>query len=146
MNRMPITSAPRTDLLNVLAYHLLEGKLGHKEFFFGFFNSGFPQDLRYWEFARLRNCNRAGCGLGECPFVFPSWSFNYEHQPVSAEAEHSTSLSAGLFFSLTQIQYEHLFVPDRQIPEIYGGQRLNKYASSKQLAENIFSFCKVIKS
>jgi len=145
MSRMPMIGDPRTDLLRKLAQHLDTGELGHEKFYFGFFNSGPSPRKRshYQDEPRLRRCNSAGCGLGECPFVFPEWHFNNEEQPVYRDIV-SSEISAGIFFDLDRIQYEHLFIPDRQIPYEYGGKTLTKYCTKEELAANIRIFCDFI--
>lgn len=136
----------KTSLLRTLADYLDGPKIGHDRFFFGFFNSGKSQATRdrLAAYPHLRRCNSAGCGIGECPFVFPGWHFNFAEQPVYQDYLDSAT-SAIKFFDLQHSEYEHIFVPDHQIPEQYGGIKLDKYATRYELAANIRAFCEAIK-
>lgn len=145
MSRMPMIGCPRTDLLRKLAEHLETGQLGHEKFFYGFFNSGYSARKRahYQDEPRLRACNSAGCGVGECPFIFSEWHFNYAEQPVYRDLV-SSEISAGIFFHIDVTQYEHLFIHGRQIPYKFGGKMLTKFCTKEELAGNIRIFCDLI--
>jgi hypothetical protein len=133
---------PYNHLLLRLADHLDTGKLGHAKFYFGFFNSGHP--YRHHDEKRWHNCAHAGCGLGECPFIFPAWYFNAEWLPV-INRETSPLHCAKIFFRLdNEGQAKHLFVPGFQKPELYGGKLLDKYASKEDVAKGIRDFCEHI--
>ncbi len=138
-----MNQTPRINLLLRLADHLDSGDLGHRKFYICFFNSGFPKNIRYQHEPRLKRCNNSGCGIGECPFVFPQWWFNEAEQPVYGNFENS-AVSACHFFGIDNWQYAHLFVQDRQIPEVYGGQKLTKEATASHMASNIRAFCSAI--
>jgi hypothetical protein len=138
-------ATPIIRLLLQLADHLEKGELGHKQFYIGCFNSGFPKNARFQHDPRLKRCNNKGCGLGECPFIFSQWWFNEAEQPVYGTLENS-HVSACKFFDLDNAQFEHLFVHDRQVIERYGGQRLTKEATPVQMASNIRAFCATIES
>ena len=145
MSKMPHYTLPRIDLLRRLAEHLETGQLGHERFYFGFFNYGYssPKRQHYLDQPRLKLCNSAGCGIGECPFIFPEWYFDYAEQPVYG-MHTSSEMSARGFFSLDTMEYQHLFVPDRQLPLRFGGERLTKEATKEQVAGNIWIFCEHI--
>lgn len=136
---------PQLDLLRQLADHLETGLLGHQEFYFGFFNSGYSQSVRSRHSInpRLKHCNKSGCGVGECPFVFPDWRFDFTGQPIFGGKTDGAS-SAQLFFQLDHWQYEHLFVPDQQDVERYGGEKLNKMIEKEVLAAHIRHFCELM--
>lgn len=124
-----------------LADHLEKGKLGHEKFYFGFYNSGNPAPgASRPDDPRLMRCGTTGCGIGECPFVFPEWYFNEQCQPVLTGHIHPEP-SALSWFELHICEYEHLFIHERQRTLRYGGIPLKKEASKEDLAANIRIFC-----
>lgn len=129
--------------LMALAAHLENGILGHDQFYFGHFNAGDPttKKQRFVD-PSLDRCGISGCAIGECPFIFPEWVFNNEWLPVLIGQPHPQP-SAMIWFDLSHaIEYEHLFVHDRQKPLRFGGCMLSKNASRGQLAANIIEFCR----
>jgi hypothetical protein len=132
--------------LEKLEQHLRRGKLAHKKFDFGCFNSDISFDYTYGEkeknYDSPRNiCGTAGCALGECPAVFKQWKF-VKDQVVLKNSPHGVHPFADArdFFGLDVDECEHLFNPDSQQPNIYGGKCLNDTASRIQVAANIRAF------
>lgn len=104
-----------------LAEHLETGKLGHKRFDFNVYNN-----------VSEPRCGTAGCAIGECPILFPSyWKWDYSGDPALRRGD-SKAYSA--FFEITQEEYKLLFIPSE---EPFG---LPPTATRKQVAKNIRDF------
>lgn len=118
-----------------LADHLEKGKLGHKRFDFSQYNNVLKPE-----------CGTAGCAIGECPIVFPSnWKFDERGAPVlkrfrRANPVFQTINSGEIFFDLDDNEFAHLFTPEQQLPDTYGGKILTSKATRKQVAANIRAF------
>jgi hypothetical protein len=116
-----------------LAKHLRSGKLGHKRFNFNTFNEGEKNE---------QGCGTTGCAIGECPIVFPKqWHFDAAKDPV-VRGELSCSDSGEVFFGISYMEFAHLFFPQGQDVEKYGGKFLEQNATPKQVAANIEAFVK----
>lgn len=139
----------RTDLLRQLADHLLNGKLGHEEFYFGSFNT---------IAINIENtCGTKGCAAGECPIIWPDqWRFakNRTVRLINNPIPSNTDvwLDLGHFFGLTPEMVLHLFVPSEgdedggftevyQIEDTFGGEILEYNATKEEVAKNIIIFC-----
>jgi hypothetical protein len=128
--------------LEKLATHLESGKLGHKKF-----------DFSVWNRTKDRNdaepysCGYAGCAIGECPIVFPrDWKFTGTGG-VGLKVDHDyEDEDAVTFFGITRSELYHLFVPDLQHIDLYGGKQLGVKATRKQVAKNIRIFIEKFKS
>lgn len=132
------------DRLLKMAKHLRDGNLGHKEFNFQFVNANeLGQEMR------TNGCGFMGCAIGENPIAFPkSWrfvkgvatltggKFDRDRWPCK-ELQHSEQ-----FYGLTPREAAHLFVPNDQNPDDFGGYRLHGGATAKQVARNIEIFVK----
>ena len=118
--------------LEKLAEHLESGQLGHEVFDFSTYNnSGEP------------SCGTAGCALGECPIIWPNkWRFDRDGAPIikSKPFPHS---SATVFFKIDSDEAGHLFYPNKQKPNLYGGKELDETATRYEVAANIREFIKV---
>ncbi len=115
--------------LHILYDHLMYGKLGHKKFDFRQFNSDTEN-----------KCGTAGCAIGECPVIWPEdWCFNAGGTPV---LNNSLWVRRSVFtwFDITESEYYHLFEPDSQDIEKYGGKNLVMTATREQVAANIKAF------
>lgn len=107
-----------------------------------------------------KTCGTAGCAVGELPYCFPqSFRFNEENlrQNTSRDliefqqgeqvqepnwcAFAADIYRAGCFFGLTQGEAGHLFIPDDQETELYGGDILDSLAGPHDVAQNIRQFC-----
>lgn len=136
---------PNYKRLEKLANHLLNGQLGHERFSFWIENTG-DYIKRYERNSRLRYCKTAGCALGECPFVFKEWGFNYHGLPtVISLPDALTKECAQVWFNINQDAVEHLFYPDEQMA-IFGGSKLHDHSTRKQVARNILRFIQKCKS
>lgn len=123
--------------LRKLADHLKKGKLGHKNFDFGSYNADVPDGAK---------CGTAGCALGECPFVFPrDWEFCgpfFGDLKLKSKPRDLAFNCAVEFFGVEFGEVFHLFYPNNQLPEKFGGIRLKHDATSKEVAANIYAFLK----
>ena len=132
----------RYDRLNKLATHLERGKLGHKKFDFSVYHQPNAPSLGPRKPTRREYCGTAGCAIGECPIAFPDdWYFNGRGDPVLRY--HSTEYicdDTSRFFGLNELQRRHLFVPNLQVPQVFGGKILRDRASRKDVAKNIRAF------
>ncbi|MES2212604.1 MAG: hypothetical protein V4490_05645 [Pseudomonadota bacterium] len=123
---------PNTERLRKLADHLLHGKLGHEKFDFSQYNN-----------TEENICGAAGCAIGECPIAFPDdWEFGSDGEPELMAGEE-TELSGKIYFNLDRSQYRHLFLPEDQDTEEFGGEWLSDSATKEQVAHNILEFCKL---
>jgi len=114
-----------------LMRHLRTGKLGHDRFDFGQYNN-----------AVAPKCGTAGCAIGECPVIWKSWIFTNSGDPVIKG--DACSLNSGQeWFGINAGEYRHLFMPDRQSLNLYGGKSLSRFATRRQVAANIEAFIKV---
>lgn len=128
------------ETLRNLGRFLMSGKLFNKEFFFGGFNFNkgskyAPQDKGTLVFG---DC---GCALTQCVGLFKDegWKFNKRGLPV-LNNESSSIKSAMIQFNITKEQAEHLFMPGKQKPHLYGGKVLDHSATQQDVARNIFAF------
>lgn len=122
--------------LTKLAEHLETGKLGHKIFDFSTYNAN-----RNGDDMGTARCGTAGCAIGECPIVFPDeWKFDKLGGIVLRSGDDHT-----VFFDITDEQYDHLFLPNDQDCETYGGEELGKDATRYQVAANIRAFIERVK-
>jgi hypothetical protein len=126
-----------------LADHLDSGKLIHKNFNFGGFNfSDGDGEVDPAITAEHPGCGTAGCALGECPAAFPGeWVFDSRALPVLKGSDHSAPLrSAAEFFSIDADEVDHLFWPNMQEPDVYGGVKCGSDAAPAVVASNIREF------
>jgi hypothetical protein len=93
-------------------------------------------------FEYLYRPNICGCAIGESCFLFRGWKLGEFDSPVLSKGNLNSQESANEFFGLTMEESNHLFYPNRQIPELYGGVMLIHSATRYQVAENIFAFLK----
>lgn len=127
-----------------LAEHLRHGKLGHRKFDFVTFNS-FEDKI-----PESKNvCGTNGCAVGECPVLFPdSWIFDYNGFPRLRELNERGHFvqnfsAAQKFFHLNPEECYHLFDPNNQVPEKFGGKHLDAFATKEEVAQNIEDFVKL---
>lgn len=139
--------------LTKLANHLLHGKLGHKVFDFGNFNT-FEEEMPEQP---LNICGTAGCAIGECPIVFPDdWEFDFDGSPGLKSPGCSGSLcGANSFFGLSALEVNLVFLPvaywDAEMPAWLDTLRnlqdppvgLPVTATKEQVGENILKFIKL---
>jgi hypothetical protein len=149
------------DRLLKLARHLEKGKLSHKTFDFRRFSM---QELPPEDPSDLENyCGTAGCAIGECPAVFPGeWEMVKLHNTIYPildqfptitrilkkddrpkdfySINNNTLKSIRRFFGLNESTADHLFAPNRQQCNEYGGKPLSGGATPVQVAKNLRSF------
>jgi hypothetical protein len=128
-----------------LAAHLRSGKLGHERFDFSVINADSSGDE-----LTHNGCGALGCAIGECPIAFPrQWVFKNGQPELRGFAvrygiwdDTPAFQCAPGFFGLDDLELNHLFVPNRQRPDIFGGKELGGSATAKQVAANIEAFVK----
>lgn len=141
-NAVPLTTGEKR--LLKLADHLEGGKLGHKKFYFGMWNT----DEELTQLA-TNGCGYAGCAIGECPAAFKrSWKWK-SGAPVliglrlPRDQQFDSFASAQKFFGLSMMEANHLFIPMRQFTNTLGGRELSRTATKTQVARNIRTFVKI---
>jgi len=111
---MPKFKAVFKKRLLKLAEHLETGKLGHKKFDFGKYNSEKDPHTE----VKPYSCGYAGCALGECPIVFPKlWQFSIDGTPALRTSNRDNAYLDGAresqeFFGITYNEAGALFVPN----------------------------------
>lgn len=121
------------DRLAKLAEHLEKGQLGHVRFDFSTIND-----------TESPHCGTAGCALGELPIVWPNlWSWNYAGLPTLKDVGESIFSGARIFFGLSSVETFHLFYPDEQLTDVYGGKDLDDNATRYEVAANIRAFIEI---
>jgi len=124
------------DRLLKLAAHIISDKVGHKEFNFNHYNTGFVDAI-------FNTCGTSGCAIGECPIAFPDeWLFSIGGMPILSSGHYGTEFSARKFFDLSEGDYEFLFLPNT-----YGvTYKFNKFglpptATAKMVSDRIIEYC-----
>lgn len=136
-----------------LAQHLENGELGHKNFDFSCFNRDLLSKGVKLKVSTPGSCGTNGCAIGELPIIFPEyWEFSYPHSNPQLNAKYKgrkwreSSCSgdiiedAQVFFNIDVLESLHLFMPDGQNPNDYGGKNLGDYATKEEVAQNIRDF------
>jgi len=123
-----------------LAEHLESGKLGHKKFNFSVYNCKMNYNDSPFE------CGYTGCAIGELPIIFSDeWSFSDNGMPnLIVDSSDYVSDDAMEFFDITLEQFSHLFSPDNQMPERFGGKHLSDNATRYDVADGIRSFIEAL--
>ncbi len=122
MNRLQ-----RDHLVTLMNHFAGDGPLGIQEF-----------TIR-WFLKIHDDGSTSGCGIGECPFVWPDEWVMTERQP-HISSEYSPIVSAAKWFGLNIHQTFHLFSYNAQDVETYGGVILTEESSRHDFAENIRIF------
>ncbi len=123
----------QTDRLKRLADHLVNGKLG--------------SDV--WNFAhrhKLIDGKIHGCAQGELPYVFPQWHFSKKGEIV-LQGTNDAYITVGLreFFGFPDDRHiTHLFCPNGQEVDIWGGRVLDHKASREDVANNIYEYIQAV--
>jgi hypothetical protein len=110
------------------------------KFWFGYYNSSTEND-----------CGTTGCLLGELPLIFPEkWRFDNRGDPNFIDTLRGdnflVSLQAMEFFGLSENQCYHLFYPNRQLIETYGGELLVESSTREEVIANLKIFIEKVKS
>lgn len=79
--------------------------------------------------------------IGESLFVFKEqWIVNEQGQIVWQYDRYQSIFSSAMsFYGLTEHQFQHLFIPEFQMPLLFGGERLDYVVHPKQIGENILA-------
>ena len=84
-----------------------------------------------------------GFALQDLPLIFEEWGYSPEGYPILKDRTELLIMdSAEKFFLLSDVEFMALFVPGRQIPNAYGGKKLNTNAQPIDIANNMFEFIK----
>jgi hypothetical protein len=138
--------------LEKLATHLESGKLGHAVFSFATVNEDVP---RITKPGTVKGCGTVGCAMGECPIVFKKdWKFDKTYDGIVRSASPLlrkgswgyASDDAAEFFGVDSNAIDHLFFPESQDTDTYGGRFLGDDATRKDVARNICAFVKLAKA
>lgn len=121
-----------------LADHLEKGTLGHKKFKFDTYN-----EFRESEDVAPK-CGYAGCAIGECPVIFKKdWNFSLGGVPKLNSKKYLDGDDAAMkYFDIKYDECQHLFMPEMQNEDRYGGRYLERNATRNQVAKNIRAFVK----
>lgn len=131
----------RIDRLEKLSAHLHSGKLG----------------LDYFDFSKVFKrrimCGTSGCMAGELPYAFPEdWRLDSRacmvllRDSYGNDVEHGLCPSLKRFFELSEEEMSHLFFPEDQDTELYGGEDLHGQASLSDVLFNLDVFIKKAKA
>ncbi len=126
----------RFDRLEILANHLLTGKLGHDNFYLGTYNDGTIKE---------DGCGTSGCAIGECPIVFPEyWHFKrvrfFAGEPSLIRNSNDVVSDSREFFNINTDEFCHLFIAQYQKPLLYGGRALIITSRRSTVGKNILEF------
>jgi hypothetical protein len=71
-----------------------------------------------------------GCGLTNCIKLWPNqWHINKAGDPALISSDYNSSTSGKQFFNIDGKEFDHLFVPTLQKPDLFGGQVLDENAT-----------------
>jgi len=133
--------------LRKLAKHLRGTHLAHKKFnFLDYARGKINKSGNY--------CGSSGCAIGEFPAVWPNeWRWEPELTGYFIRVVHKSQKIKNIswyviadFFSITERQAKHLFFPDAQNIEKFGGRELGNGATAKNVANNIDAFIEKVAS
>lgn len=122
-------------------------KLAHDKFCFDVWN-GQPSRASKKKFA-TRGCGTAGCAFGELPYLFPDefmWGDGCVIRTKPTSSPHNIVDGSSNFFGLTSAESLHLFMPNNQNPDAYGGIYLRSYSSLPEVTENMRIFIDKLKA
>ncbi len=135
-------------LKKLLAHMKNKRNLRHKEFRFRNFCTVLDTDNPAKPY-----CGTAGCMGGEVPGIWPrhwKWVEGVHGQSFypclrnpSDPTNTVTRYDLGEFFGLSESQTRHLFYPDWQNPEAYGGQTLSHTATRKEVVDQLDTFIRL---
>jgi len=102
-------------------------------------------------------CGSSGCAMGEFPVLWPKeWRWERFSTAISDfEVLHKSQVDLNEqtkysvmadFFSITEAQIKHLFLPYKQNRKYFGGRRLDDNATADEVADNIIAFIKKVAS
>lgn len=131
------------DRLAKLAEHLEKGQLAHEHFDFSVFND-----------TNSSECGSAGCAIGECPAIWPDrfrWVDGGPYMSTGLvmdnlhpeEIDDDFVTPGAKFFGLGEKEWQHLFLPYDQRPELFGGIELAEKATRYDVAANIRAFIEI---
>lgn len=95
-----------------------------------------------FRFTVFRNlCSTAGCAIGEASALWKRDFMNYCNSDENEWCTDAQYLQWGMeFFGLSRSEFDHMFIPNCQMPMRYGGKQLNGTADRYEVAANIRSF------
>lgn len=118
-----------------LAEHLEKGELLHEEFTFDNINSTPETSSR----KGVAYCGTMGCAMGEMPLLDKAFTFSLSADLRLGEVAGLCNI-AGKYWGTTEREGNHLFFPNLQNTEKYGGVFLENNATKEQVAFNIREF------
>jgi len=123
-----------TERLSRLAEHLHKGKL-----YENIDRSSISVPLSIYQNGRaVRYYDFPFC---ECAHIFKEWIFTPDGIPVLDGISQPTVVDSAMdFFNLDSHSFQHLFAPQAQDCDTYGGQMLERNATEKEVAYNIRCF------
>lgn len=131
---------PRTDMIFALSEHLINGKLGHKEFNFYFYNHSYQKN------SKPEKCLDCGCAIGELPILFPCQFYFDGNKVRSKRNRTSMSLMIPLAFEFS-LEFEdarrlHKILHDFSLyPEA-----VNFVITKEMVADKLFKFATELES
>lgn len=137
---------PNIERLEMLLKHMESEPLSVDRFDFSTFRS---YDRSYDQDDSESVCGTAGCMGGELPIVFPeSWEIQRNCVFRTGDIDYGLSPMDQIkrFFNLTESEAYHLFMPDYQAPELYGGVLLHNHATKEEVTENLRIFIELYKN
>jgi len=98
-------------------------------------------------------CGTSACAMGLMPLVDPDeWYYSFSESPLIGQLLPYVRLlnskldcidmCAKSYFGISYKELWHLFYPNRQRTEKYGGKQLDNYATADEVAHNIRQFLK----
>jgi len=116
-----------------LADHLDHGQLGHEVFDFSEVNT-----------IEAPKCGTAGCGMGELPILHPSdWTWSDMGNPLLIDSANGNMEEDVMYwFEIEMTHMDHLFFPNLQNPDEFGGSVLGCKATRYDVAAHIREFVK----
>jgi len=91
--------------------------------------------FKYNTWFRKNKCGTAGCAAGEACLMWPD-----QFGPLIEYCGVDESAVKEWFGLSTQSEFNHLFVPNNQLPKLYGGRSLSSKATRQEVAAQIRAF------
>ena len=110
-----------------LADHLESDRRGHDVFDFSIFH-------------QVNRCGSIGCALGECPTLWKSWIFDGRYPKLKFKRFLDIEENVKYWFGISGDAVDHLFYPESQHPDRFGGKELGDDATAHEVAENMRAF------
>ena len=128
--------------LKMLLQHLETGKMLHENFNFNMFNN---INIKKSKIRNVLNCGTCGCALGEMPILDKDFKFDAKGNLKFKKQLISFYFCENVleYFELAFIEFIHLFYPNQQKTDWYGGKDLSKISTKSEVINNIKEFLKI---